>query len=202
MCGLMLRLSNLQFMVLLSVVTLAMAAMAAFASDRNAMLFAASVFSLAAIVTGYRLNRPYWRAPAAAVASPARLLFATTMIMAGVYAWASVALILIYPVAGLVWQNGWVYGCGAALIALCLGLFARTVGGSRADLPPATLDAAVKLAAVHGVIIACGVAGLVGGGKLHSLKQDWAATYVFLAGGFAIICLTMFAIRTHAALTN
>ncbi len=189
-------------MVVLGVVTLAMAAMAAFASDRSALFSAASAFSLTAIVTGFRLNRPYWHPQPQSVTKPARLLFATTLIMAAVYAWASVALILIYPVAGLAWQNGWVYGCGTALIAVCLGLFARTVGGSQADLPPATLDAAVKLAAIHGVTIACGVAVLISGGKLQSLKQDWAATYVFLAGGFAIICLSMFAIRTHTALTS
>ena len=43
---------------------------------------------------------------------------------------------------------------------------------------------------------------LIGSGKLSSMKGDWAANQLFLAGGFAIMCLSMIMIKSYAVLTE
>ncbi len=52
------------------------------------------------------------------------------------------------------------------------------------------------------VAIACGLIWLIASGKLSSLKGDWAANQLFLAGGFAIMCLSMIIMKTHAVLSE
>ena len=60
----------------------------------------------------------------------------------------------------------------------------------------------VKLAGYQAVLIGVGLVWLIGSGKLATLKGDWAANQLFLAGGFAIMCLSMIMIKSYAVLTE
>ncbi|MBN9281050.1 MAG: hypothetical protein J0H37_02035, partial [Hyphomicrobium denitrificans] len=57
-------------------------------------------------------------------------------------------------------------------------------------------------AALQAVAIACGLLWLIQSGKLSSLKGDWAANQLFLAGGFTVMCLSVIIVKTHSALSE
>lgn len=188
-----------------AILTLALTAASAAAGDHLRSALAAALFAVSAIATGYRLNRPLWvttLATKASTAESARALGRTTAIMAAVYFWATLAIFLIYWVMGLDWRNGWFYGAGTASIALCLALYAHSLQTSGSAIPAPVIDRAAKLSGLHGIAVAAVIIGMILAGKLQTLKYDWAINHVFLACGFAIMCLTMFSLKTHAALTQ
>ncbi len=51
-----------------------------------------------------------------------------------------------------------------------------------------------KAACLQGFAAGTGISWLIGSGKLATVKGDWAANDVFLAGGVAILCLSAMAI--------
>jgi hypothetical protein len=194
------------FLSISGIITLAAMTVGAVVDAHVLSAMAAAAFGMAAIGTGFRMNWPIWRASPAAPARTvsARTAFARTVgLMAIVYVWAGLAMLLLYPVAGLAWEDGWRYGLGLSIIALCMGGFAKTLtGAGGATLSARDLDRAVQLVGLYGIMVATAVIGIIATGKLQTLQSDWAANNVFLASSFATMCLSMFAVRTHGLLTS
>ncbi len=100
------------------------------------------------------------------------------------YAWGAFALFAVYTLSELSWRHAWQYGAGAMLAALGLVLYAQSLRRrTTASLPP------LYLTGLHGLAATTWLVYLVGSDKLATLKGDWAANDVFLAGGLAIVAV-------------
>ena len=127
----------------------------------------------------------------------------TTRLSALVYAWAALALFVAYTGAGPVWQHGWQYGSALAVIAAGLALYVRDLGREGHWVrEKAAVEAAIRLAILHGVVSGALLVWLIGSGKLKTLKGDWAANHVFIAVTATAAALSLIAVRTHKALGN
>ena len=115
---------------------------------------------------------------------------ASAELMALTWSWGGVSLLLTYGPAGLKWQHGWQYGSAMLLIAGALAWHARRIvpGSSAATL--FALEWGRKAAFAQGLACGIGLAWLIGSGKLDTVKGDWAANDVFLAGGFTLLVLS------------
>lgn len=147
---------------------------------------AASLFAVSVIMTSLALNAPIWRTgDSPREAGAIKSAIACNVWLASIlYAWAASALFGIYSLSDLSWRHAWQYGLAAALIAAGLMLYAwRLDGNPRAGLPP------LFLTALHGLAAGSGLVYLAASGKLATLRSDWAANQVFLAGGLAVVAL-------------
>lgn len=183
---------------LLSVPIVASAAVVTYAAlepSRTLAVLACAAFAVIATLVAALVNRPYWRATAGSEAADA--LFHTqrrnTRIAALIYAWAAASFIGAYGLGGLTWQHGLQYAAAAALIAVGFLLYVRHMGRTMAP-PPLALTLA------HAIAVFVGLVFLIGSGKLATVKGDWAANYIFLFGGLALLGLAAIAIRTHLRL--
>jgi hypothetical protein len=160
-----------------------------------AALFAAEVFFVL-----LRVNLPLWRAPARAGAE-LDVAWSNTMLTALVYAWGSVAMFSVYSLGGLSWRHWWQYGAAMALFAAVALLGARRLADGR-DLQAQarTLGALLMLSAVQLAAVVVALVFLVGSGKLATAKGDWAANFVFLAGGLVIGAISLISLVTHRRL--
>ena len=177
------------------------------AHNRGATAAIAALTALISVIATLRANSAFWAppesAPEDATVVRAAALHQSGLVIALLYAWAALSLFLIYRYTGLSWRHGWQYASGSALIVAGHLLFLRNVlGDTAAATKTDAINLAVKLAAVHGLVIACGLLWLIASGKLDTAKSDWAANDIFLAGGFTVICLTGLIVKTHAALTR
>ena len=176
------------------------------AHNRGATAAIAALTALISVIATLRANSAFWAppesAPEDATVVRAAALHQSGLVIALLYAWAALSLFLIYRYTGLSWRHGWQYASGSALIAIGHLRFLRNVMRETAAAQTDAINLAVKLAAVHGLVIACGLLWLIASGKLDTAKSDWAANDIFLAGGFAVICLTGLIVKTHAALTR
>jgi len=159
-------------------------------------LFAVGVVAVAAV-----LNR---RATAGGDREPAaqfHMLRRNTRLVALIYGWGAAAMLSVYTVSGLHWRHGWQYGLAMALIAAGLIWYVRALGhpGTR-RAQRAGSGATRGLMLLHALAAAGGIVFLVASGKLSILKSDWAVNHVFVAGGLAVIALSLISARTHAAL--
>ncbi len=144
---------------------------------------------LAAVVlaTAIAINAPLWRAhPDQADCDGAvkPTIEANIWLAAFTYAWGASALFAVYTLSDLSWRHAWQYGAGAALVALCLALYVEGLRRREAANPPP-----LYLTGLHGLAATSWLVYLVGSGKLATLKGDWAANDVFLAGGLAIVAI-------------
>lgn len=198
--------ANGRFLLPIFLVTLCLVYLAAALGGHMSSVTAATSFSIAAIIVGFRSNRRYWPnakdgPPAVAPASSA--LAETTRLIAAVYAWGALALLTIYPLIGLHWQHGWQYGSAMLVVAVFLARYAALLErGSHPLAGAAAVDRAAILTALHGIAVAIALAWMVMDGKIQTSRFDWAANHVFLAGGFAVMCLCMFATKTHWTLMH
>ena len=114
------------------------------------------------------------------------------------WAWGGVAMLAVYLLSGLKWQHGWQYGSGMVLVAgLILAYAAGLARGVLASGP--ALTAARVLSGLQGMAAAGGVAWLALSGKLATEKGDWAANDIFIAGGLAIVALTVLGLVARRA---
>jgi hypothetical protein len=97
----------------------------------------------------------------------------------------------VYSLSDLVWRHAWQYGLGASLFAFGLSLYAYRLDSESTALPP------VFLTTLHGLAAAGGLAYFFAADKLATHRGDWAANYVFLAGGIALIMLCAIAAITQ-----
>lgn len=163
---------------------------------------ASGLYALTAVIAGLRLNSPIWNpSPKREIRSAAQGIVYSTNLIASVYVWAGFSLLVVYPWSGLTWRHGWQYGGAMLLAATLLIIYAWHL--NRTDSPlktPKLLDGAIAGAALHVLGIGGALIYLIGSGKLETTKSDWAANHIFIAGGVALILLSIFEIRSHLIL--
>lgn len=166
---------------------------------------AAGLFAIALIVSALEMNAGLWSSGGERQSQDAALEAAirNTRLMALGYLWGALALFMVYRLTPLRWQHGLQYGAGMALIAWILQLYVHFLvqPGSRLR-GPAALDRSMWLSILHGAAALGGLAFLVLSGKINSIKDDWAANQVFLAGGIMIVALSLVSAYTHMRLSR
>ncbi len=189
----------------LIVTSIAMTVAASFA-DKRAAAGAAALFVTVIAASALATSAPLWRQELAGRVAESDVqgaLSAGVLLAMLAYAWCGVTMLSIYLGASLRWQHGWQYGSAMLLIALGHAIYLKQleepgVGEARSRV----LQNAAKLAAGHAILVAIGLIWLIASGKVASLKGDWAANQIFVAGGFAIICISMIIVKTYSALSR
>ena len=179
--------------------------LAAAAGAKTISAGAAAAFALLVIAAALHINAPLWRGRQAnaAAPSPVEALRQTTWFTIFIYIWAAAALYLIYGLSGIWWRHGWQYATAMLLMAAGHALYNRWAARNTFGLAePAAVHGAVALAALQGSAMAATLWWVITTGKLDTVKGDWAANHVFLAGGTAIVCLTLIILKTHMALSQ
>lgn len=156
------------------------------------------------IAVAMKVNSPYWdraRAPVGleAIADASRR---NARLIAWTWAAGAISMLAVYRLSGLRWQHGWQYGSGMVAIAALVFIYALSIEHPSSPLRRKRfLNAVALMAAAQGIAAIAGIMMLVMSGKLGSMKGDWAANIIFIAGGFAITVLSAIAVRTHARLS-
>ncbi len=159
----------------------------------------AVVLVLAALVLNGHLARD-GAAPEGDGGRPQRAARAHAALLAVGWAWGGAAMLAVYLLSGLKWQHGWQYGSVMVLIGGLILAYARAVGRDGSGLASAQALAASRgLSAAQGVAAALGVGWLALSGKLATEKGDWAANDIFVAGGLAIVALTVIGLLARRA---
>lgn len=164
----------------------------------------AAAFAILLITAAIRTNSPLWRRGTANIATtPRQALWQTTLLVMLAYLWCALAFYAVYLGTTLRWQHGWEYGSAMLLIAVGHAIYLWRLADPNASVAtPRAIGRAVGLAALQAVAIACGLIWLIQSGKLSSVKGDWAANQLFLAGGFTVVCLSAIIVKTHASLSE
>lgn len=189
-------------------VTLAAALLAMFLAAKHLQKIeaatAAAVFAMMLVLAALRTNAELWRRDEARPgATPRTALWQTTLLIMLAYLWCALAFYAVYLGTTLHWQHGWEYGSAMLLIAAGHAYYLRRLSDPNDPVStPRALDRAVRLASLQAIAIALGLFWLIQSGKLSTPKDDWAANQLFLAGGFAVMCLSVVIIKTHAALSE
>ncbi len=151
-----------------------------------------------------RVNAPYWTART--VRGPGTIATASrsnARLIAWTWSAGAASMLAVYMLSGLRWQHGWQYGSGMALIAALGFAYALQLGNANSVLrAPRHLKTAAMLAAAQGIAAIGGILILVFSGKVASVRPDWAANIIFVAGGLAITVLSAIAVRTYARLSR
>lgn len=125
----------------------------------------------------------------------------SSVLVAIVYAWGALALFVVYPLSGLTWRHSWQYGLGMLLTAVGLAIYVAMARRPDSALASArALDGAAAAAALHCVGVAAAIAYIISSGKLDSPKGDWAAHWIFIAGGVAVLVIGSLEVLTHLRL--
>ncbi len=162
----------------------------------------AGLFALLVLVVGWRSNQPSWSLEAAQVTettAPVAARF-NAWLMAITFAWGAVAMFAVYSLSGLRWQHGWQYGAAMALLAAFAFGFGMMIDRAAPAGRQHLLQRGLQLTMLQGVAALAGLVFLVGSGKLETIRPDWAANYIFLFGGFAIVGLSAIAVMTQRRL--
>lgn len=166
---------------------------------------AAGLFGMALVATAVDVNLAWWRQGEAAAAPDAQASAAisnTHLLVIG-YFWGALALLLIYRMTSLRWQHGLQYGAGMAAIGWMALVYVHLLARPTSRLrTPAALMQATWLALAHGGAALGGVMFLLVSGKFNSIKGDWAANQVFLAGGLAVVGLSVVGAYTQLRLAR
>lgn len=168
-------------------------------------MVAAGLFAMALVASAIDVNRLWWHSHSAAqdAEAQANAAVSNAHLLVISYFWGALALLMIYRLTGLRWQHGLQYGAGMAaigwLVLVYVHLLVRPASRLRS---PAALMQATWLALAHGGAALGGVLFLIFSGKINSMKGDWAANQVFLAGGLAIAGLSLVSAYTQMRLAR
>lgn len=164
---------------------------------------AAFGFVAAIVVTAQVVNAAAAHRPGHEPRAQFHMLRRNMRLTALVYAWGAAAMMAVYVIGDLKWRHGWQYGTAMALIAGALLWLVDRLGrpGNTLDTPR-LFSCVVPLTLAHGLAAAGGIIFLVGSGKLSTVKGDWAANHIFLAGGLGVAALALIAARTHRRLAR
>jgi len=164
----------------------------------------AAAFAILLVTAALRTNSPIWRGGATKITTtPREALWQTTSLIMLAYLWCALAFYAVYLGTTLRWQHGWEYGSAMLLVAVGHAIYLWRLADPNASVStPRAIGRAVGLAALQAIAIACGLIWLIQSGKLSSVKDDWAANQLFLAGGFTVMCLSVIIIKTHASLSE
>jgi hypothetical protein len=146
---------------------------------------AAGLMPLALVAAATRVNRTAHSGDAMAADALVDTARQNAWLQAAAWGAGAASMFGVYLLSGLKWQHGWQYGLGMAVIALAAVIYARQ---------PRFLQATMIVVAMQGAAAAVGLAILAGSGKLASVKGDWAANIIFVAGGVAIAVLSVLAV--------
>ncbi|MDH4983200.1 hypothetical protein [Hyphomicrobium sp. D-2] len=164
------------------------------------MGLAVALFSAQVLMSALRVNLPLWNG--ATLSSAGRTWgWNNSLLAITAYSWGAAAMFSIYGLSDLNWRHWWQYGAAMALLAVIAYGCAHVLLG-RDDKQP-TLPALQTLAGMtlmQGIAAIAGLAYLVGTGALDTIKDDWAANHVFLAGGITIALLSLFSWLTYRRL--
>ncbi len=167
-------------------------------STAAASLFVALVMGVGIWINGQALKKPTREAQA-----QFHMLRRNTRLTALVYAWGAASMLAVYMLTDLKWRHGWQYGSAMALIAGGLLGYVHALGKPNTLLAsPSRLAHVGTLTIAHGLAAVGGLAFLVGSGKLATIKSDWAANDIFLAGGVAVAVLALVTALTHRRLNG
>lgn len=167
---------------------------------------AAAVFAIVLCATAIRTNAPVWRrsSPASERATtPREALRANLLLIMLAFLWCGLAFYAVYLGTHVRWQHGWEYGSACILIGGAYAYCVKSLGDPNGALAhPAAIDRMARIAGYQAILIGIGLVWLIGAGKLITHKGDWAANHLFLAGGFAIMCISVMLIKTNIALSE
>lgn len=190
--------------ILGGIAVVCLAAFVASCSSANAGIasVAALTFTVLSLVAAVRdKNEGLAVARAEGAEAADHLRVSLSDLLALVYVWGGLAMSITYQASGLKWQHGWQYGLGMLLIGTGIALYARWLrkfpAGPSKD---AARSRAVRLVMVQGVAALLGLLWLVFSGKLATLRDDWAANIIFLAGGSAVAGISAVIAQLHLAL--
>ncbi|HEY8194249.1 MAG TPA: hypothetical protein VIF13_04300 [Hyphomicrobium sp.] len=191
----------------LLLMTLAVALIAMFLATRATQKIeaavAAAIFAIILITTAVRTNSPLWRRPAASGVTPRDALWQTAQLIMLAYLWCALAFYAIYLGTTLHWQHGWEYGSAMLAFALGHAIYLWFLSDpDNAVSTPSAIERAVQLSTLQAIAIACGLIWLISSGKLSSIKGDWPANQLFLAGGFTVMCLSVIIVKTYSVLSE
>jgi hypothetical protein len=178
---------------------------AAGAGNRLLAFAAAGAFGTSIVLAALRTNMPLWRRvqpPGASGRLQAEAMRRNARLAALVYAWGATAMFAVYMLSGLVWRHGWQYGSGMALIAAAFLAYVHAMRPGSALRTPRALRAAGAFTVLHGFAALTGLAFMLSAGKLATVKGDWAANHVFLAGGAGLVALCALTLVTHVVLAR
>lgn len=166
----------------------------------------ALLFAMALIATSWQINRPLMLMKASEEISHETLQHAgrrNARLIALVYVWGALAMLMLYQWTGLRWQHGLQYAYGMAAIGalIIIWVHSSVQPGSRLVTPPA-LALALKGTIAHAIAALAGLVFLIGSGKIMSVRSDWAANRLFLAGGIAVVGLSVIGVWAHIHLTR
>lgn len=164
---------------------------------------AAALFCVTLVAIALDVNRLWWEDALAARAEDAPVLAAlgnARILMIG-YLWGALTLLAIYRLSGLRWQHGVQYAVAMTLMSALIHAYThRLAQPESAFRRPRWLVAMTSLSLLQGAAALAGIAFLIGSGKIFSMKGDWAANQVFLAGGLAIAALSAIGALAQARL--
>jgi hypothetical protein len=161
------------------------------------LALAAGLFAVQVLFVLVRINEPLWRSTNGRSAD-ADWAWSNTVLAALVYAWGATAMFAIYSLSGLAWRHWWQYGAGMTLLACLALLCANYLAKRRGSLEHTTArNVLIGITAVQAAAVAAALAYLVGSGKLQTAKADWAANHVFIAGGVAIVLISIVSLLAH-----
>ncbi len=163
------------------------------------------MFGLVLVATAVDLNDVWISAPAEAVVGDAPMVAArqNAELISLAYLWGTMAMGAIYQLTDLRWQHGLQYATGMAVIGLVFHVYAYLISQpGHALRSPKALGLAALLVLLHGVAALVGVGFLLLSGKLVSVKGDWAANQIFLAGGLSVAVLSALAWRSQVKLNG
>lgn len=189
--------SMLPTLLLAFALSILVGVLAAARGARVPLALAAGLFAVQVLFVLVRINEPLWRATNGRSAD-ADWAWSNTVLAALVYAWGATAMFAIYSLSGLAWRHWWQYGAGMALLACLALLCANYLAKRRGSLEHTTArNVLIGITAVQAAAVAAALAYLVGSGKLQTAKADWAANHVFIAGGVAIVLISIVSLLAH-----
>jgi len=188
--------SRMPVLVIALIGSAVLMAFAAATGARFTCIGAALGFAIIAVEISLAANRPFLSDASAAVQAnadaPYHAAQQNARIMAAVYAWGAIAIFAAYALTDLWWFHSWQYGSAMALIAAALLGFDYLLSDRESHFRTRTsLDVSALLATAQASGAAVGLGFLVASGKLASQRPDWPANHVFLAGGLALIFISV-----------
>ncbi len=167
---------------------------------------AAAVFAVVLSATAVRTNAPHWRAAADKLdaVAPRQAMVTNAFLIMLAFLWCGLAFYAVYLGTHVRWQHGWEYGTACMIFAGAYGYYLRRLSNPSDPLAQTpALDRMARIAGCQAILIGIGLVWLIGAGKLAiTHKGDWAANQIFLAGGFAIMCLSVILIKTNSVVTE
>ncbi len=197
--------SRMPVLVIAIICSVGVMAFAAATGAKFTCLGAALGFAIIAIEITVAANRPFLRDASGALKADADASLHASQqnarMMAAVYGWGALAIFAVYGLTELWWFHSWQYGSAMALIAAALLGYDYLLGDRESHFgTPRSLDVSAVLAMAQASGAAVGLGFLVASGKIASDRPDWPANHVFLAGGLALIFISVAATITHLRL--